>query len=149
MKLGIFSLAVSLALWGSLGVDFAAAQPGRPPIRGFPQAATNPQIAQMQQQLNQLNPDGSLKSQLTQGLTTSSLGGLQTGHSAGFFNYGHYFPLNPPGGATTATTAGFGPGFGGFNAGLAGAGFGTGFGVGNIGGRTLFGNSVVQPLIRP
>ena len=169
MKRGIITLT-ALALWSSVGLNFASAQFGgtlgqapprsRPAVSPFinlgpggagafygiikPQLDANRSINDLQQGVMRLNPDGSLKGQLDQG-TTTGLGGLQTGHPASFFNYGHYFPVNGPGSATNATGASFGSGLGGYSPGLT---TGTGFGVGTAGNRTFFGPTMAQPLIR-
>jgi hypothetical protein len=173
MKRGIISSLAVLALWGSVGLNFASAQFGglgqapprvRPAISPYinmgtggaeayygivrPQMNTNQSLTDLQQGVNRLNPDGSLKGQLNAQNTPGALGGLQTGHAASFFNYGRYFPLVPPGGMTNATAAGFGPGLGGFDTGLTGTGFGVGAGA-TTAGRTFFSPNLNQPLIRP
>jgi hypothetical protein len=141
MKRGI-TTALLLASW--LGVvPFASAQFGtlgqaparpRPTVSPFinqgtgginafnyygvikPQFETNRQFNEMQQRLN---VDGSLRSPLqTPQDTPNALGGLQTGHTSTFFNYGRYFPNSPPmgGGSGIGNTTGFG--LGGVGAGL-------------------------------
>jgi hypothetical protein len=181
MKRGIFTSLALLALWGT-GLNFASAQFGglgqapprvRPTVSPFinlgqggagafygiikPQLDANRSINDLQQGLNRLNPDGSLRGQIDAG-SVNALGGLQTGHSATFMNYSHYFPLVPPGGSGTAGNLGIGTGLGGYNPSLGGGfglgntGFnsgGGGFGLGNTGGRTFFGGNLNQSLIRP
>ena len=109
-----------------------------------PQFDANRSIADLQQGINRLNPDGSLRGQLDSQGAVNALGGLETGHAATFFNYSHYYPLVPPGGSSAGGT-GFGAGLGGYDAALTGSGFG----VGGIGPRTFFAPVLNQPLIRP
>ena len=171
MKRGIItSLAVAFAWWG-VGTDFARAQfggLGQPPLRSHPavspyinmgagagsalnyygivrpQTDANRSIYDLQSTVNRLNPDGSLQGQLDQQKAAAQTG-LQTGHSAGFFNYGHYYPSAPPGGSNTALGGGasFGTGMGGYTPGVGGA-----FGAGNLGVQTFFGNTFNRPLVR-
>src|SRR5438552_3659922 len=171
MKRGIITLT-ALALWSSVGLNFASAQFGgtlgqapprsRPAVSPFinlgpggagafygiikPQLDANRSINDLQQGVMRLNPDGSLKGQLDQATGTTTIG-LQTGHSASFFNYGHYFPVNGPGSATNATGTSFGTGsgLGGSSSGLT---TGSGFGVGPFTNRTFFGPNMAQPIIR-
>jgi hypothetical protein len=177
MKRGIIKSLAALTLWGSVGLNFAAAQFGtlgqapprpRPTVSPFinlrggagtivgqgsassyygiirPQLDANRSIADLQQGINRLNPDGSLRGQLDSQGAVNALGGLETGHAATFFNYSHYYPLVPPGGSGGSGT-GFGAGLGGYNPALAGSGFG----IGGIGPRTFFAPVLNQPLIRP
>jgi hypothetical protein len=168
-RIAFTSLAV-LALWGS-GLNFASAQFGglgqapprqRPTVSPFinmgqganayygiikPQIDANRSVAELQNSIQRLNPDGSLQGQLTQGVT--GLGGLQTGHSVTFLNTGNYFPASP-GGTGASSITGFGAGLGGTGFGVGATGFGTtGLGVGNTGVRTFFSGNLNQPLIRP
>lgn len=168
MKRGITtSLAVLLAWWG-IGVDFASAQfgtLGQPPIRPRPsvspyinlgtgggamsyygivrpQIDANKSILGLQNALSMMNPDGSLMGQLDQQSQTGQPNtGLSTGHSATYFNYGHYYPQYPPGGAGTA---GFGGGLGGGGFGPGMGGYNSSFGPGSTygGSRTFFGNTM-------
>jgi hypothetical protein len=165
MKRITFAALAALTLWGGVGLNFANAQFGtlgqapirpRPTVSPFinlgqggvgayygviqPQLEANRAILNLQQGLSHLNPDGSLKPQQDQTGTTGQTG-LQTGHSATFFNTGGYFPQSPGTGSANLTTSGLG---GGINTGL-----GSGFGLGNTGVRTFFGNNLAQPLIRP
>ena len=167
MKRTIMASLAVLALWGSVELNFARAQFGtlgqapprtRPTVSPFinlgqggagafygiikPQLDANRSINDLQQGIHRLNPDGSLKGQLDGQNSANALGGLQTGHSATFFNYGHYYPMAP--GSTGASTTGYNPSGAGFNTGT-----GAGFGAGNTGGRTFFGANLAQPLIRP
>jgi hypothetical protein len=97
-------------------------QPRLPPAFGAPsfqpygvirnQTDAN-RLALDQQGLPYVNPDGTLKVPIAppDASTTSALGGLTTGHTAGFFDFGGYFPLVPPGGSGTGTVlTGFGSG---------------------------------------
>jgi hypothetical protein len=178
MKRGMITSLAVLALWGSVGLNFADAQFGtlgqapprpRPTVSPFinlrqggagvnlgqgaassyygiirPQVDANRSIADLQQGINRLNPDGSLRGQLDSQGAVNALGGLETGHAATFFNYSHYYPLVPPGG-NSASGTGFGAGLGGYDPALTGSGFG----VGGIGPRTFFAPVLNQPLIRP
>ena len=138
MKRGIVT-ALLLAGWLSVGVNFASAQFGtlgqsparpRPTVSPYinqgagginaynyygiikPQFEANRQFNELQRSLN---PDGSLRSPLQQASDQpQSQTGLQTGHPATYFNYGHYFPLSPPigGGSSLGGTSGFGLGGG-------------------------------------
>jgi len=96
-----------------------------------PQIETNRSINQLQTGMQLLNADGSLKGALDQ-TQPNALGGMQTGHPATFFNYGHYFPMSAGSTSTgTGTTSGFG----------------TGVGAGNNGVRPFYGstlNSIVR-----
>lgn len=152
----ITSLAVAL-VWTGVGLNFASAQfgtLGQPPARrpavspyinlgiggggavsyyGLikPQIDANRSIVELQNVVTHMNPDGSLRGQLdAQGQGQTGQTGLQTGHAAQFFNYGHYYPIAGPGGATsTGTGMGYGPGMGGFNSNFGPGGninFGTG-----------------------
>jgi hypothetical protein len=168
MRRGILTSLTAMALWGTIGLNFAAAQFGslgqapprpRPTVSPFinqgtgginsyygivkPQVDANRSINELMLGVNRLNPDGTLKNAADQG-TSNALGGLQTGHSAGFFNYGHYYPGGPPGGGTSSGAAGFGStGLGGYTPGIGGT-----TGIGNSGVRTFFGSTMNQPLIR-
>jgi len=170
MKRGmITSLAVVLAWWGA-GANLASAQfgtLGQPPARPRPtvspyvnlgggssgainyyglirpQTDTNRSIMDLQNVVTRMNPDGSLQGQLDQTNPVNAMGGLQTGHSSTFFNYGRYYPLTPTSGYGTnlggMTGIGTGNGVGGLNPNLGG---GSGFGLGNN--RTFFGTNMNQ-----
>jgi hypothetical protein len=181
MKRGIITSLAMLALWGGVGQKFAAAQFGtlgqapprvRPTISPFinmgaggastyygivrPQMDANRSIAGLQQGLNLLNADGSLKGQISSQTGANSVSSLQTGHQVAFFNYSHYFPARPLGSNTIAGMgARLGGGLGGLNTGFAGGGLGFGGGLGGgglggggLGGGTFFSNNLAQPLIR-
>src|SRR6516162_9074147 len=147
MKRGMITLLAVLALWSSAGLNFAAGQFGtlgqapprpRPTVSPFinlgprdplayygivrPQLDANRSIGELQQDINRLNPDGSLRGQIDSPAAVNALGGLQTGHAATFFNYSHYYPLVPQGGTGVSGT-GFGAGLGGYNPALTGSGF--------------------------
>ena len=165
MRRSIVTSLTVLALWGSIGLNFATAQFGslgqapprtRPTVSPFinlgqggagafygiikPQLDANRSINDLQQGLQRLNPDGSLQGQLNQGHINAQTG-LQTGHAASFFNYSHYYPLTP-GGASSGGTTGLGAGLG-----SPGFGVGTG-GIGNTGVRPFFGANMNQGMIR-
>ena len=167
MKRIMFASVAVLTLWGGGGLNFASAQFGtlgqapvrpRPTVSPFinlgqggagafygiikPQMDASRSITDLQQGINRLNPDGSLKGQLDAQNSANALGGLQTGHSATFFNYGHYYPTAT--GSTGGASSGYNPAGMGFNTGI-----GSGFGTGGIGTRTFFGSNLAQPLIRP
>ncbi len=165
MQRSIVVTVAALAVWFSAGLNQASAQfggLGQPPARrpaispyinlgeggnafnyyGLvkPQIDANRNFAEIQQQL--LNPDGSAKGPLVPQNQPAALGGLQTGHAATFFNYGHYYPQNPYAGTTGLGAAGqgLGNGLGGY-----GVNPGTGLGAGafDVGaGRTFFGNTL-------
>ncbi len=151
MKRAFLTASAVLLAWCGIGLNFASAQfgtLGQPPVRrpavspyinlgtggggalsyyGIirPQMDANRSIMDLQNVVNRMNPDGSLQGQLDQQSQTGQTG-LQTGHSAGFFNYGNYYPIAPPGGGGTGMggTAGFGN-MGGFNGGFGSTGFGS------------------------
>lgn len=170
----VLMLAV-LALWCGAGLNQARAQfgtLGQPPARrpaispyinlgeggnafnyyGLvkPQIDANRALTDLQQNMLLLNPDGSAKGPLAQQNQAAALSGLQTGHPATFFNYGHYYPQNPYQGTTGGLAAGalngglggygLNPGVGGVG-GVGGAGFG-GAGFDALGVRTFFGNTM-------
>ena len=169
MKRGIITALAMLAGWLS-GASFAGAQglapgfgaspyypPGGMTARVHPfgpiqMQPLNPQFAELQQSLNRLNSDGSLRGQVdAAGGNVNALGGLQTGHPTTFFNTGHYYPTASTSGSSSGATlgSGLGTGIGGYNptfsGGVGGFGFGSGFlgtsaiGVGNFGnGRAGF-----------
>ena len=166
MKRGIISSLAVLALWGSVGLNFAAAQfgtLGQPPIRprptvspfinmgaggagayyGIVKPQTDATRAILDLQNSQNKQDAMIKAaQDSQG--ADGLGGAQTGHSATFFNYGHYYPTTPPGGGAPGASPSLGasPGLGGtINPTFTG-------GVGGPGIRTFFGNNLAVPIIR-
>ena len=166
MKRIMFASVAVLILWGG-GLNFASAQFGtlgqapvrpRPTVSPFinlgqggagafygiikPQMDASRSITDLQQGINRLNPDGSLKGQLDAQNSANALGGLQTGHSATFFNYGHYYPTAT--GSTGGASSGYNPSGMGFNTGT-----GSGFGTGGTGTLTFFGSNLAQPLIRP
>ena len=149
MKRMVITSLAALVIMGGVGLNFAGAQfggLGQPPPRSRPtvsplinqgagginafnyygiikpQFDTNRSINQLQQGLQLLNPDGSLQGALSQG-QPNALGGMQTGHSATFFNYSHYYPM---GGTSTGSTSGVGA-------------TGAGFGAGATGNRTFYG----------
>lgn len=150
----ITSVAVLAAWWGS-GANFAAAQFGptqfgtfgqaparvRPTVSPFvnlrgggatnyygiirPQTDAARSIAQLQNQMGAVSADMSALPTDPQN-QASGLGGLQTGHSVTYFNYGHYYPVVPTGaGASLGSSAGYNPNAG---AGIFGLGYGLGFG---------------------
>lgn len=151
MKKHMATTLAILAAWIVIGANAAQAQfggqIGKPPVRARPtispfinlgagntamnyygiikpQFDANRNFGDLQQGLAQLNADGTLKGTLGQQDPVGVQGGLQTGHPAGFFNYSHYFPTTPYGGAGGSMQ------MGGGNAG--------GFGVGG-GNRTFYG----------
>jgi hypothetical protein len=144
MKRGIITaLAVLAAWWG--GANFAAAQFGGSsffplgggtvrthPFGPMQMQPANPAIAELQQSLNRINVDGSLRSPLDP-TGVNALGGMQTGHPTTFFNTGHYYPTTSPGGGGVSGT-GFGTGLGAQNLGTGVGGYNPGFiGAGNFG----------------
>ena len=160
----VMTLAV-LAIWCGAGLNPASAQfgtLGQPPARGpaispyinleggnafnyyglvKPQVDANKAIAGLQQNMLLLNPDGSAKGPLTP-QNQAALVGLQTGHAATFFNYGHYYPQNPYQGTTGGLAAGnLANGLGGYGI-NPGATPGVGFGADAFGVRTFFGNNL-------
>ncbi len=175
MKKHLATTLAILAAWIAFGANSAHAQSGgqigkppartRPTVSPFinmgtgnsalnyygiikPQFDANRNFTDLQQGIAQLNTDGTLKGPLGQQDPVGVQGGLQTGHPAGFFNYSHYFPTTPYGGAGTAMQ--MGGGIGGANSvgNIGGAGFGVGggnfgAGAGNFGGvggnRTFYG----------
>ena len=106
-----------------------------------PQFEANKNFDNLQQGLAQLNADGTLKGQLGQQDPVGTQTGLQTGHPAGFFNYSHYFPTTPYGGAGNALQMGGGIGGAGNvgNVGAFGIGAGGAYGAGN---RTFYGQNL-------
>jgi hypothetical protein len=87
-----------------------------------PQVDASHSIGQLQYGLNQLTTaDGLLNPNavLPQN-PANALGGMQTGHAATYFNYGHYFPATPNGTVSNI------PGAGGYGAnyGAGQAGYG-------------------------
>ncbi len=160
----VMTLAV-LAIWCGAGLNPASAQfggLGQPPVRrpaispyinlgeggnafnyyGLvkPQIDANRALTDLQQNMLLLNPDGSAKGPLATANPAAAMTGLQTGHAATFFNYGHYYPQNPYQG----TTGGMAPGA--VNSGLGGYGINpgvnTGVGFDAVGVRTFFGNNL-------
>jgi hypothetical protein len=135
MKRAIIMSLGALALWGGVGVNFAAAQFGtlgqqprfnpfiNPPIntpggfstygvlqRPFDPARPNDPVTLLQR----LNAEGTLQALITNQTTAQT--GLTTGHSVTFLDYGGYFPLNPN--ASTGNYGGIitaGQNFGSFN----------------------------------
>jgi hypothetical protein len=152
----ITGLAVLAAWWGA--TNQASAQfgvLGQPPIRSRPtvspyvnlgiggggalnyygivrpQTLGNEAMLRMQQNLNQLNADGSPKSpQASKDGQAAGQTGLQTGHTATFFNTGHYYPPQTSARGQMGPSLGFGNtlGGGGLGLGLGGGGFGLGGG---------------------
>ena len=172
MRRGIITSLAVLA-WGSVGLNFASAQfggtLGQPPMRPRPtispylnigggagayygivkpQMEGNRAIYDLQQGGSRIQQDGWVRTQAEQ--NTSALGGLTTGHQASFFNTSHYYPTNPPGGATTASPASFGSGLGGYTPPSANFGINQGYGInqgfGSGGTRTFFGVNMGAPL---
>jgi hypothetical protein len=149
----ITTLAVLAAWWGAtnhasaqFGVFGQAPVRSRPAVSPFinlgiggggalnyyglvrPQVQGNEAILRMQQNLNMLNADGSMRGQLTANTPAGSQTGLQTGHAATYFNTGHYFPPQTSALAQAANTPFLGMG----GLGLGGLGLG-GLGSGAIG----------------
>ena len=138
MKRCIITAIAVVAGW-SASLETASAQfgtLGQAPIRprqlnsinantyyGILRSQQDPFVSNQQLQ-SRLNPDGSLRGATSGQDTANPLGGLQTGHSASFFNYGHYFPPTPPMG--TGAQLG-GPG--GFGLGGMGSGWSSGLGI--------------------
>jgi hypothetical protein len=168
MRRWILTLPTVIALWGA-AANFADAQfnLGQPPPRvrptvspainigtggafsyyGYikPQTDATRAIMDLRNTVSQLNPDGSMQGQLDpQRQQGPGLGGLQTGHSATFFNTGGYFPNTLPGGGATLGGAGFGSGLGGYGSGLGI----TSIAVGTSGNRVFF-PTTLTPGIRP
>lgn len=118
------SLETASAQFGSLGQA-----PIRPRQLNSVNANTYYGILRMQQgstqqSTPQLNPDGSLRSPMAPKDGEKGLGGLQTGHSASFFNYGNYFPPTPPMGPGAQLGGPSGFGLGGM-----GSGWSSGLGI--------------------
>jgi hypothetical protein len=169
MKRILFASLAALVLWGGVGQNFARAQFNtlgqapprvRPTVSPFinlgqgggaasyygivrPQVDANRSIMDLQQNMQRLNPDGTLRGQAEQ-QGTSALGGLQTGHATTFFNTGQYYPMSP-GSVGGNPTLGSGAGIGGVN-GLGASP--TSSGIGGYGVRAFFGGALAQPLIR-
>lgn len=130
------------------------------PIQMMPQ---NPALVDLQQSINQINTQGSLRGQLdAMGANANAATALTTGHPTTYFNTGHYYPPTfLPGGSNVSSNTGFGSGanlangagynpeaagIGGFGLG-AGGFFGAGFGAGFGGGRG-FNSGTFGPGIR-
>jgi len=171
-RITISALAV-LALWGSVGLNFASAQFGglgqappriRPSVSPYinmgtggagayygivrPQMNTNQSLTDLQQGVLRLNPDGSLKGQLDLLNPIAAQTGLQTGHAVSFLNTGHYFPNGVPGATGSAAPPSLTQGFGGLNRDNTGFGLGLGVGIGDNVDRPLISTDVNRPLIR-
>jgi hypothetical protein len=123
MKRAILTSLAALALWGSVGVNFASAQFGtlgqqyRPnpfinpttPGSGYGytygvlQAPYDPSRVDPILTLQRLNAEGALQSLLNK--ETGSQTGPITGHSVTFLDYSRYFPLNVPTGGGVAPSS--------------------------------------------
>ncbi len=168
MKRTLATTMAVLAAWIAISPNAALAQfggqLGRPPMRTRPtvspfinlgtgnnafsyygiikpqfDAAKN--IGDLQQEMTLMNADGTLKGPLGQQDPVGVKNGLQTGHPAGFFNYSHYFPTTPYGGAGAAAQMGVGIGAAGATGNVGAFGVGAGYnGVGGLGGGGGLGN---------
>jgi len=162
----VMTLAV-LAVWCGAGLNQASAQfgtLGQPPARrpavspyinlgeggnafnyyGLvqPQMAATKALTDLQQNMLLLNPDGSAKGPLTP-QNQAAIVGLQTGHAATFFNYGHYYPQNPYQGNSGALAPGaIDGGLGGLGGYGVNSGINGGLGIDAVGVRTFFGNTM-------
>jgi hypothetical protein len=150
MRHMIVATIAGLAVWSSVGVNFASAQfgvLGQPPFRPRPTVSPfvnlgsgggamsyygiiRPQtdqarsIMNLQSAVTNLNPTGSLVGQVDPSKDGQPIL-LQTGHSVTYFNYSHYYPLTPTGvGSTSVGSFGYTPSLGGFSTlGTYGGGF--------------------------
>ena len=144
MKRAIYTSLAVLALWCSVGVNFASAQFGTlgqqrntPGGGGFnPYGILRPPFDTSRPgdpllTLQRMNADGSLQGLLAAQTNLNAQVGLQTGHSVTWLDYQHYFPNSVPTGSaggsigSTGGLTGTGQGFGSFNQNPAGF---TGFG---------------------
>lgn len=167
MKKAIITLAVFATWWGA-GVNFASAQFGvlgqppprtRPTVSPFinlrggamsyygiirPQTDASRSIQQLQNAVGSIGADGMPLTADQQG-PTNVLGGLQTGHTTTYFNYGHYYPTTPTQTVTgVMINSAFAPGIGGFNS------FGSGYGLGGgLAGPRMFFAPVMNATVTP
>src|SRR5205814_1091595 len=73
-----------------------------------PQMEANRSIGALQQGFSNLLADGTNLPGQTPQNTVNALGGLQTGHTTTFFNYGRYYPLSYGSPGAAGTGGGFG-----------------------------------------